>query len=367
MLARLAAIQPCADAAAAGTLLGTLPLSRAGAPVQPFGVKFGGRGLDARLITDLSLLEPDRLITPNPLAYIRTECPPDVAADRRPWTINVSGLVERSQVLTLDELIREARPMGAHLFECAGNNNPANFGLMSVAEWDGVPLAPMVSRLKPGADAKGLLVSGRDYREPSADSLPGASWILPLASLERLGAFLAVRMNGEALPVDHGKPVRLVVPGWYGCAWIKWVDELRLVGEREAATSQMREFAGRTHQAARHDLAIDYTPPEIQAAAMPVRVEKRRVSNGLEYRIVGVVWGGTKPLHRLAIRFGATTPGHRFPSVRSPRRTRSGRSGNTAGGRLHQGYTASACTVPDSSVPQRRLATGYYMRRDPNS
>ena len=135
-----------------------------------------------------------------------------------------------------------------------------------------------VSRLKPGADAKGVLVSGRDYREPSADSPSGASWILPLASLERLGAFLAVRMNGEALPVDHGKPVRLVVPGWYGCAWIKWVDEIRLVGEREAATSQMKEFAGRTHQAARHDLAIDYTPPDIQAAAMPVRVEKRRVS-----------------------------------------------------------------------------------------
>jgi hypothetical protein len=56
-------------------LLGTLPLFRAGWPVQPFGVKFGGAGLDARLVTDLSLLEPDRLITPNALAYIRTECP----------------------------------------------------------------------------------------------------------------------------------------------------------------------------------------------------------------------------------------------------------------------------------------------------
>ena len=149
MLDRLAAAQPCTDPASTGTLLGTLPLTRAGAPVQPFGVKFGGRGLDARLITDLSLLEPGRLITPNPLAYIRTECPPDVAADRRPWTITTSGLVERSDVLTLDALAREARPMGAQLFECAGNNNPANFGLMSVAEWDGVPLATIVSRLKP--------------------------------------------------------------------------------------------------------------------------------------------------------------------------------------------------------------------------
>jgi hypothetical protein len=50
----LAAQLPCADPAAAGTLIGTVPLTRAGAPVQPYGVKFGGRGLDARLITDLS-------------------------------------------------------------------------------------------------------------------------------------------------------------------------------------------------------------------------------------------------------------------------------------------------------------------------
>src|SRR5262245_22000827 len=70
----LAAQQPCADPAA-GTLIGTLPLSRPGAPVQPYGVKFGGRGLDARLVTDLSRLQPDRLITPNALAFVRTECP----------------------------------------------------------------------------------------------------------------------------------------------------------------------------------------------------------------------------------------------------------------------------------------------------
>ena len=344
---RFAASQPCADCGIAGTLLGTLPLTRAGAPVQPFGVKFGGRGLDARLITDLSLLEPGRLITPNPLAYIRTECPPDVAADRRPWTITTSGLVERSDVLTLDALAREARPMGAHLFECAGNNNPANFGLMSVAEWDGVPLTTIVSRLKPTPNATGVLVIGRDYTQRSAaESIPGASWVFPLASLERLGAFLAVRMNGEALPLDHGKPVRLVVPGWYGCAWIKWVRELRLVGNREPATSQMREFAGRTHQSARHALAADYAPPDIQAAATPVRVEKRRVSNGLEYRIVGIVWGEPSPWIAWPSVSARTIPGNRSRFARFPLRMPSGRCGNTAGGLLHQGYTASACKCP---------------------
>ena len=177
---------------------------------------------------------------------------------------------------------------------------------MSVAEWDGVPLTAVVSRLPSSSRATGVLVSGVDHDgQRSADSIPGASWIFPLSSLDRLGAFIAVRMNGEPVPLDHGRPLRLVVPGWYGCAWIKWVNEVRLVGPDEPATSQMREFAGRTHQTRRHDLAREYAPAEIQTAATPVRVEKRRGPAGLEYRIVGIVWGGTKPVDRLEIRFGA--------------------------------------------------------------
>ena len=104
-------------------------------------------------------------------------------------------------------------------------------------------------------------------------------------------------MNGEPLPLDHGRPVRLAVPGWYGCAWIKWVNEIRLVGADEPATSQMKEFAGRTHQTARHDLARDYIAPEIETAAVPIRVERRRTAAGIEYRMVGIVWGG-RPARR---------------------------------------------------------------------
>jgi hypothetical protein len=80
-LEALAARQACGDPA--GTLIDTLPLSRSGAPVQPYGVKSGGRGLDARLVTDLSLLQPGRLITPNDLAFVRTECPAVVARSPR--------------------------------------------------------------------------------------------------------------------------------------------------------------------------------------------------------------------------------------------------------------------------------------------
>jgi DMSO/TMAO reductase YedYZ molybdopterin-dependent catalytic subunit len=363
LLSQLAAQEPCSDPAMAGTIIATLPLSRAGAPVQPYGVKFGGTGLDARLITDLSKLEPDRLITPNAESFVRTESPAAVAQHRGPWRIRTSGLVAREGSLMADALLKSARPMGAHLCECSGNNNPANFGLMSVAEWDGVPLADVVSRLEVTRDATAMLIGGVDHdTQTSGSSTAGASWVIPLASIDRLGAFLAVRMNGEPLPLDHGRPVRLVVPGWYAAAWIKWLDEIRLVGTNEPATSQMKEFAGRTHQSARHALAREYVAPEVQVAAVPVRVEKRQTPSGSAYRIVGIVWGGRQRVERLAIRFGVDGPWTPFPVC--------GASGPAGTWSLwefwwrpeRRGTYSIFLRVPDTSIPQRRLDAGYYMR-----
>jgi DMSO/TMAO reductase YedYZ molybdopterin-dependent catalytic subunit len=334
-------------------------------------------GLDARQITDLSRLDPDRLITPNDAVFVRTERPPAAARPLASWRIATTGLVAREGFLTIEELLRASRTRGNHLLECAGNNNPANFGLMSVAAWDGVPLVDLLPRLQPTARATAVLVEGLDDEAGrSAGSVAGAGWVLPLTALDRLRAFLALGINGEPLPPDHGMPVRLVVPGWYGCAWIKWVTGIRLVGAAEPATSQMKEFAGRTHQTARHDLAKDYAPPEIQAAAMPIRVEQRRTADSLSYRIVGIVWGGDRPADRLEIRFGsddswrpvamcrphptAIEPRAPSPEPRAPAPVWTlweYRWRPPAAGVYRIGLR-----VPDPSVPQRRLDSGYYVR-----
>jgi DMSO/TMAO reductase YedYZ molybdopterin-dependent catalytic subunit len=362
VLARLAADVPCA--APSGELVGTLPLFRDRSQVQPFGQKISGAGLDARLITDLSILEPNKLITPNELAYIRTEIPAAAAAHQGPWTIATSGLLAKDGTLVLDELMRGSKKMGPHLFECSGNGNPSNFGLMSVAEWEGIPLAEVVARLKPSKDATGVLVSGFDHiGQNSQRSIVGASWVFPLVSLDKLSAFLAVRMNGEPVPADHGKPVRLAIPGWYGCAWIKWVNEIRLVGPDEPATSQMVEFAGRTHQSEPHKLAKDYAPADIQTAATPVRVEKRRTPSGLEYRIVGIVWGGTRPVDRLAIRFKKDDAFVPFTVCPAPKTHAMWSLWEYRWKPPAPGTYDIALKVADPSVPQRRLETGYYTRQ----
>ncbi len=366
VLARLAADAPCGAGGPAGELVGLLPLFRDRSQPQEFGLKYGGVGLDARLVTDLSKLEPHTLITPNELAYIRTEMPAAAAeaASKGPWTLEAGGLIAQPATLRLDDLSKQSKKMGPHLFECSGNANPANFGLMSVAEWEGVPLAEVVARLKPSRSATGVLVSGFDHiGQNSQRSIVGASWVFPLATLDALGAFLAIRMNGEAVPADHGRPVRLAVPGWYGCSWIKWVNEIRVVGPEEPATSQMVEFANRTHQSEPHKLAASYTPADIQTAATPVRVEKRKGPNGLEYRIVGIVWGGTKAVDRLQIRFKKDEAFVPFSICPAPETHATWSLWEYRWKPTAPGTYDISLKAADASVPQRRLETGYYMRQ----
>ncbi|MDP9340145.1 MAG: hypothetical protein M3P45_14890, partial [Acidobacteriota bacterium] len=91
--------------------------------------------------------------------------------------------------------------------------------------------------------------------------------------------------------------------GWYGCACIKWVDAINIVDDSAEATSQMKEYAARTHQGGVPELARDYQPAIIDQAAMPIRIEKWLIAGKIKYRVVGIAWGGSRPVRLLGIRF----------------------------------------------------------------
>lgn len=299
-------------ALAGGHLLGTLPLGDPNRRNPPLPLEqLLGTGLDARQFADVSALRRDALLTNNDRFFIRTASPATLASTRH-WTIQMGGLVRRPGALTLSAFERLAGPRGPHLIECAGNSDPDNFGLISAAEWVGIPLVALVTRAQPFSRSLRVQVSGvDDLVHESRTSVPGASWIFSQDDVERASAFLATRMNGAPLPRDHGFPVRLVVPGWYGCACIKWVDRIDLVPDEIEATTQMREFAARTHQTGELRLARDFTPAVVDTAAMPIRLEKWIVERRIVYRVVGVIWGGSKPTNALQIRFrsnGTWTP-----------------------------------------------------------
>jgi DMSO/TMAO reductase YedYZ molybdopterin-dependent catalytic subunit len=363
LVERLAAAASCPASGPLGELLGLMPLSPERGQVLPFGEMYGGTGLDARLLNDLSLLEPDKLITPSERVFVRTACPPSLIGRKGPWHITTGGLATKTGTLSLDEIARDARPMGAHIIECSGNANPRNFGLLSVAEWDGIPLAPIVDRLGPKAEATGVLVSGVDHEaSASGRSEPTASWVYPLAALDRTGAFLATRMNGAPLPPDHGAPVRMSIPGWYGCTWIKWVNEIRLVGPDEPATAQMREFAARTEQTGVPELARDYKPAEIDLTGTPVRVEKRRIDGRIEYRIVGIIWGGDRPVDRMRIGFGKDE-WTEISICPAPKTHKIWSMWEHRWRPTAPGLYDIALKSTDSSIRTRRLDRGYYMRQ----
>jgi DMSO/TMAO reductase YedYZ molybdopterin-dependent catalytic subunit len=288
------------DSFAGGEMLGTIPFVREGSPPMDTPI---GQELDGRLYTDLSALSSEKPITPVERFYLRTRASA-LLKDTDLRSIEMRGLAGTPVHINPEELRAKARPMGQHLMECAGNTREGRFGLISVADWTGISLLDVLQRLPAIPSEARILVSGFDrYASPSVTSTPGASWIFSLDDIRSTGAFLAIEMDGEPLTRDHGAPVRLVVPGWYGCTCIKWLNEIRAVPADAEATSQMQEFAFRTMQQGSPKRARDYQPPAIDQAAMATRLEKWRVGERIRYRVAGILWGGTKPVKRLEIRF----------------------------------------------------------------
>ncbi len=317
-----------------------------------------GEGLNGRRAFDTSTLTSKKLIVPNEKFFIRTRHPGGLDS-AKPWRLSVEGLVEEPVTLPVEEIAALAAPFGAHLLECSGSTSGSYFGLMGAAEWHGVALSRIFARVRPKPRAAQVLVSGVD---PKQGPDPGASWIFAREDLERAGAALATRMNGVPLPKDHGSPLRLVVPGWYGCTWTKWVDRIAFVDDGAAATPQMQEYASRTLQSGRPRLARDFQPAVIDQAAMPVRLEMWRSQGRIFYRVVGILWGGERLTRSMRIRFD---PEASFQPVENyEHRTN---ATWTLWSHTWRPAKAGRYTIrmrfADREIRTRRLDLGYYNRR----
>lgn len=350
----------CGNPFEGAVLLATVPFTGEGGPLD---VTFGS-GLDGRRYTDLSTIGPENLITPNEHHFVRTRHP-RLIDPSAPWRIAVSGLVKRPVSVSLETLApKVTASLGPYVMECSGNGAFAAFGMLSAACWSGVPIVDVLAMVDVLPPATRVLVSGVDEAAPRqpGTSTPGASWIFTLAELEQAGAFLATEMNGVPLSPDHGFPVRLMVPNWYGCTCIKWVDAIVLVDDDAPATSQMREFASRTHQQGVPALAREYRPATIEQAAMPVRVEKWRRADGIVYRVVGIMWGGARVTDRLSIRFA---PGQADEPVSVCPRQSANQTWTVWSHPwrpARAGSHAITLRIDDPSIPTRRLDAGFYRR-----
>jgi sulfane dehydrogenase subunit SoxC len=154
------------------------------------------------------------------------------------FRLEVGGAVERPLSLSLDDLRERPRVAAPVTFECAGNgrallrprplSQPWLTEAVGTAEWAGTPLLPLLVEAGIRPEAVEALFTGLD-RGMEGGTLQFYERSLSLADAE--GALLAYEMNGEPLPPQHGFPLRLVVPGWYGMTNVKWLARITLLDE----------------------------------------------------------------------------------------------------------------------------------------
>lgn len=192
--------------------------------------------------TPLDALAPD--VTPTRGFYVRGHYAiPRV--DARDWRLRFEGAFRHPRVLGLDELKRRGSVEITTVLECAGNGRsrlaplpkgtPWGERAVGCAKFRGARLADLVAECEPERDAAGLVFRGADH-----DKTRHYERSMPVDALG--DAILAWEMNGEPLTPEHGAPVRLVVPGWYGMASVKWLEGIRASREPFRGFFQADEY-----------------------------------------------------------------------------------------------------------------------------
>jgi DMSO/TMAO reductase YedYZ molybdopterin-dependent catalytic subunit len=173
-------------------------------------------------------------------------------------SLSVDGSVASPMTLTLDDLRAMPSTTVRVTMECAGNgrarlsprpvSQPWLTEAVGTAEWTGVPLASVLAMAGVSSSAVDVVFTGADHGvERGIEQDYQRS--LPVAEAMRPEMLLAYAMNGAPLPPQHGFPLRLVAPGWYGMAHVKWLTRISLVdtafeGYQQAVAYRFRTSSG---------------------------------------------------------------------------------------------------------------------------
>jgi sulfane dehydrogenase subunit SoxC len=160
--------------------------------------------------------------------------------DPTTWRLQIGGGVERHAALSLDDLRAFPRVTMPVTFECAGNgrarlqprpiSQPWLVEAVGTGEWGGVPLRDVLGEAGISGGARELVFTGLDRGvEGGVEQRYARS--LTVAQALSSDSLLAYELNGAPLPPQHGFPLRLVVPGWYGMTNVKWLTEITAVDQ----------------------------------------------------------------------------------------------------------------------------------------
>ncbi len=226
------------------------------------------------------------------------------AIDARAWALQVTGLVRQPLTLTLDQLKARPRHEVVYTLECSGNDGagrPGNVGLIGTARWAGTPLAPVLDEAGIRQDGVDVVFYGADNGEEQVGDIKVRAPFarsLSVTFVKNPNLLLCYEMNGGPLPQAHGFPLRLIVPGWYGVANVKWLTRIEVRDTRFEGRFMGRDYVTiREEQFGDQQLAIETSVGRTLLKSAPARVT--RVSD--QYRILGAAWGGPSPIARVEV------------------------------------------------------------------
>jgi sulfane dehydrogenase subunit SoxC len=228
------------------------------------------------------------------------------------WRLEVGGAVERPLSLTLDELrARPARTLAVTL-ECAGNGralmaaprSPSQPWLMDAvgnAEWTGTPLAPLLEEARLAPSARELVFTGLD-RGIQGGVEHAYARSLTVGEALRDDVLLAYAMNGEPLAPQHGFPLRLLVPGWYGMTHVKWLHSIAAVEEPFDGWQQVSAYT--IHRAEEEpDEPVTRMQPRslLVPPGIPEFLSRARSVEAGPCLLTGRAWSGWAPVARVEV------------------------------------------------------------------
>lgn len=248
------------------------------------------------------------VVMPNAHFYVRNHFQiPDLDTDT--WRLNVGGLVDRPLALSMHDLHTMHSETVVVTLECAGNGRSRldprtqgeqwDLGAVSTAEWSGVPLREVLDRAGVASQAREVLFRGADRGGVDGKDGPIAfERSLRLDDALDGEVLLAYAMNGEPLPIQHGYPLRVIVPGWYAVASVKWLTDIELVGEPFAGHFQADTYFFERER----DGAVQREPVSLQRvrALVTEPSEGESVERG-ELAVRGVAWSGAAPIARVDV------------------------------------------------------------------
>lgn len=222
--------------------------------------------------------------------------------DNSSWRLRITGMVDNEIELSLSDLMSRAAMEQVVGFECGGNGARMFHGLIGNATWRGTSLASLLQEAGIQEGAKEIVFFGADHameeiRGREVEKAFARSLSIPDAM--RPENMLAYTMNGNPLPHYHGKPVRLLVPGWYGVANVKWLTQIHVQDTR-----YMGRFMGRDYVTLKKanvggvERWVENSVTEMNLKSAIIRVTDR----GGNYRITGFALNDGTPLQRVEIK-----------------------------------------------------------------